>query len=167
MPVLKTERLSLNHLSFDDAPFILELVNQRSFIKNIGDRGVRTLADAERYIQDGPLASYEKHGFGLYRVDLKESGIPIGMCGLLKRDSLPDVDIGYAFLERFHSKGYGYESASAIMEYSRTLGLKRVLAIVSPDNEASIHVLEKIGLRFEKLMRMPGSEEEIKLFASA
>jgi RimJ/RimL family protein N-acetyltransferase len=166
MPLLETERLSLNHLTLEDAPFILELLNQPSFIKNIGDRGVRSLADAQRYIQDGPLSSYQKHGFGLYRVDLKEQRIPIGMCGLLKRDSLPDVDIGYAFLERFHAQGYGYEAASAVMEHSRVLGLKRVLAIVSPDNDGSIRVLEKIGLCFDKLMRMPGEDHDVKLFAS-
>jgi RimJ/RimL family protein N-acetyltransferase len=167
MKVLETERLALRHLTTDDAAFILELLNEPAFIRYIADRGVRSLADARRYIQDGPVASYARHGFGLYLVELKDSSIPIGMCGLLKRDSLDDVDIGYAFLERFWSKGYAYESASAVLDYGyKMLGLKRIVAITSPDNYGSIRVLEKIGLRFDRMVRLPGDTEEIRLFVS-
>ena len=163
--ILETERLILRKMRVEDAEFIFELVNEPAFIRNIGDKGVRTLDDARDYILSGPVASYAKSGFGLYTVELKETGAAIGICGLLKRDSLEDVDIGFAFLERFRRKGFGYESAAAVMDYGRNaLGLKRIVAITSPDNERSIRVLEKIGLRFEKRIRMPGSDEDTRLF---
>jgi len=163
--ILETERLMLRQMRVEDAEFIFELVNEPAFIRNIGDKGVRTLDDARDYILSGPVASYAKFGFGLYVVVLKETGAAIGICGLLKRDSLEDVDIGFAFLERFRRQGFAYEAAAAVMEYGRnSLGLKRIVAITSPDNEASIRVLEKIGLQFEKMIRMPGSGEDTRLF---
>lgn len=164
--ILETERLSLRQLSADDAEFIFGLVNQPSFIKNIGDRGVRTNADAVAYIQNGPVASYERFGFGLYLVELKESGTPIGICGLLKRDSLPDADIGFAFLPEFWSHGYAFESAAAVMDHGRSvLGLDRILAITAPENVGSIKLLEKIGFRFDGMMRLSEGEPEVRLFA--
>lgn len=167
MRIMETERLVLRRLNADDADFILELLNDPSFIRNIGDRGVRTTEDARRYIANGPVASYAQLGFGLYLVELKESGTPIGICGLLKRESLEDVDIGFAFLPRFWSQGYAYESASAVMDYARkVLGLNRIVAVTAPDNQGSIKVLEKIGLRFKKMIAMPGHEGESKLFTS-
>jgi [ribosomal protein S5]-alanine N-acetyltransferase len=163
--ILETERLILRQMRAEDAEFILELVNEAAFIRNIGDKGVRTLDDARNYILTGPVASYAKFGFGLYLVALRETGEAIGICGLLKRDSLEDVDIGFAFLERFRRKGFAYESAAAVMGYGRNeLGLKRIVAITSADNEGSMRVLEKIGLRFEKMIRMPGSDEDTRLF---
>lgn len=168
MKVLETERLLIRRLTADDAEFIFELVNEPAFIQNIGDRGVRTIEDARGYIMNGPVASYEKFGFGLYLVALKDSGVPIGMCGLIKRDVLEDVDIGYAFLKRFWLKGYAYESASAVMEYGHNiLGIKRIVAITAPDNAGSIRVLEKIGLRFEKIIDLPQHGGESKLFVPA
>ena len=165
---LETERLVLRRLSRGDAPFLLELLNEPSFLRYIGDKGVRTPDDARRYIEAGPLASYERFGFGLLRVELKESGEPIGMCGLLKRDALPDVDVGFAFLPRFWSKGYAFESASAVLAHARdALGLRRVLAITSPDNEASIRLLGKLGFRFERMTRVPEDGPEVKLFGLA
>jgi RimJ/RimL family protein N-acetyltransferase len=166
LKILETERLSLRRLSADDAEFIFGLVNQPSFIKNIGDRGVRTKADAVAYIQNGPVASYERFGFGLNLVELKESGTAIGICGLLKRDSLPDVDIGFAFLPEFWSRGYAVESAAAIMDHGRSvLGLGRIVAITAPENLGSIKVLKKIGFKFEGMMRLSEGQPEIKLFA--
>ena len=165
MIVCETERLRLRRLSTDDAPFILELLNEPSFIRNIGDRGVRTLEDARRYLSSGPIASYERFGFGLFLVELKDSGEPIGMCGLLKRDSLPDVDIGFAFLPKFWSKGYAVESASAVMAYGRDrLGLRRIIAITAPHNEGSMKVLRKIGLKHEGTVKLPEHAEESNLF---
>jgi [ribosomal protein S5]-alanine N-acetyltransferase len=165
MRILETERLSLRELNADDAVFILELLNEPAFIQNIADRGVRTIADARVYIEIGPIASYEKFGFGLYLVELKESDIPIGMCGLLKRDYLEDIDIGYAFLERFWSKGYAYESASAVMGYARNiLKLRRVVATTTLDNQGSIRVLEKMGFKFDKIITLPGYAEGSRLF---
>lgn len=165
--VLETERLVLRRMTADDAEFILRLVNEPSFIRYVGDKGVRGLADAVQYIQAGPVASYERFGFGLYLVEFKEGGVPIGMCGLVKRDSLPDVDVGFAFLPEFWSKGYAFEAAAAVKAYGRdVLGISRLLAITNPDNESSIKLLEKIGLRFERMIRLSEDASEIKLFAA-
>ncbi len=156
MIVLETERLSIRHLTLDDAAFIQEIVNEPSFLENIGDRNVKNLDDARRYLTDGPLASYERNGFGLFAVVLKSTDAPIGMCGLIRRDTLPDVDIGYAFLPRYWGKGYGYESTAAMLQYGREArGLERIIAIVSPGNAASIKVLEKIGLVFDRMIDTP------------
>lgn len=167
MKILETERLLLRRLNADDAGFILELLNEPSFVQNIGDRGVRNHEDAVRYIQNGPIASYERFGFGLYLVELKETGVSIGICGLLKRDSLKDVDVGFAFLPRFWSMGYAVESATATIAYGReVLGINRIAAITNPDNAASIRVLEKIGFRFDRTIRLSEGEPELKLFLS-
>jgi RimJ/RimL family protein N-acetyltransferase len=167
LTVIETERLILRKLSTDDAEFIVELLNQPSFLRYIGDKGVRNIADAVQYIQTGPVASYERFGFGLYLVELKETGVPIGICGLLKRDSLPDVDIGFAFLPAYWSQGYAMESAAAVMNYGReVLGIKRIVAITSPDNDASIRLLEKIGLRFEGMIKLSSDQSEVRLFGS-
>lgn len=167
MTILETERLLLCQFSTEDADFILELLNEPSFIRNIGDRGVRTIIDANSYILNGPVASYAKNGFGLYLVKLKETNESIGMCGLIKRDTLEDVDIGYAFLPRFWSKGYAVEAAQATKEYAKNvIGLSRIVAIVDPENEGSIRVLEKIGLKFEKIVKLSEDDIELKLFAA-
>jgi RimJ/RimL family protein N-acetyltransferase len=164
--VLETERLSLRRLATDDAEFILALLNEPSFLRYIGDKGVRNLADARHYILTGPVLSYERNGFGLYGVELKESRTLIGICGLVKRESLPDADIGFAFLPSHWSKGYAVESAAAVMKYAReVLQLKRILGITSLDNHRSIQVLEKLGLQFDRTMRLSEGEPEINLFA--
>lgn len=167
MKILETDRLILRQFSTEDAEFILELVNEPSFIQNIGDRGVRTLEDARSYILRVAITSYEKNGFGLYLVLLKESDESIGMCGLIKRDGLEDVDIGYAFLPRYWSKGYAMEAARAVKDYARdVIGLKRLVAITDPENEDSIRILEKIGLKYEKMVRLSADDIELKLFAT-
>ena len=167
MTVIETERLVLRRLSPDDAEFIIELLNQPSFLRYIGDKEVRNNTDAVRYIQNGPVASYEQFGFGLYLVELKDTGVPIGMCGLLKRDSLPDVDVGFAFLPSYWSQGYAFESAAAVMTYGRqVLGLRRIVAITSIDNDASIRLLEKLGLRFERLIKLSADQSEVRLFGT-
>jgi RimJ/RimL family protein N-acetyltransferase len=159
--------LILRRLTVDDAEFIFELLNEPSFLQYIGDRGVRSLDDAQEYILNGPVASYEQHGFGLYLTVLRESKVPIGICGLLKRESLEDVDIGFAFLPKYWSKGYAFESASAVMDYGRELlGLKRIVAITAPDNDASIRLLEKLGMRFEKMVTLVEDGPESRLFAA-
>jgi RimJ/RimL family protein N-acetyltransferase len=167
MTVLETERLVLRKLTADDAEFILELLNQPSFLRFIGDKGVRNTEDAIRYIETGPQASYERFGFGLYLVELKDSVVSIGMCGLLKRDTLPDVDVGFAFLPEYWSRGYAFEAANAVMAYGReVLGLKRILAITSLGNAASIRLLEKVGLRFERLIKLGNHQDEVRLFGT-
>ena len=164
--VLETERLVLRRLSVEDAPFVLGLVNEPSWIRFIGDRGVRTLEDARSYILKGPVAMYERLGFGLYLTELKEGAVPLGMCGLIKRDSLPDVDIGFAFLPRFWGKGYALEAATAVLAHGkRALGLERIVAITSPDNQSSIKLLEKLGFRFERRLVLAGDTSEVNLFA--
>ncbi len=167
MIVLETARLILRQLSIDDAEFILRLLNEPSFLRYIGDKSVRNLDDARLYILNGPVASYGRNGFGLYLVELKENGIPIGISGLVKRDTLPDPDIGFAFVPEYWSKGYAVESAAAVMTYAKeTLRLSRVLAITSPDNEMSARLLGKIGLGFERMIRLSDDAAEVKLFRS-
>ena len=165
-PILETERLVLHRLTAYDAAFMLDLLNQPSFIRFIGDRGVRTLEDAILYIRDGPVRSYVRNGFGMYLVELKETAESIGICGLLKRPTLDDVDVGFAFLPAYWSQGYAFESARAVLSYAKdVLGLPRVVAIAAVDNGSSIKLLEKLGLRFERRIRMPGEESELRLFA--
>lgn len=167
MKTLETDRLIIRPMNVEDAAFILELLNDPSFIQNIGDRMVRTIEDACSYIVNGPVASYAKNGFGLCLVILKGTGESIGMCGLIKRDGLDDVDIGYAILPKFWSKGYAVESAQAVKAYARdVVGLKRLVAITDPANVGSIRVLEKIGLRFEKMVRLSADDIDLKLFAT-
>jgi [ribosomal protein S5]-alanine N-acetyltransferase len=164
-PVHETGRLALHRFTTADAAFVVELLNEASFLRYIGDKGVRTEADACRYLEAGPLASYARHGFGLYRVGLKQGGEPIGMCGLLKRDWLEDVDIGFAFLPRYWRNGYALEAAAAVLAHARDgLGLRRVVAITSPDNGASIGLLEKLGFRFERMARPSDREPEVRVF---
>lgn len=164
--VLETERLAIRKLSIDDAEFILQLLNEPSFLHFIGDKGVRTLANAREYILQGPIASYERYGFGLFLVVQREGAVPMGMCGLLKRESLADVDIGFAFLPAFWRRGYALEAALAVKEYGlNSLGLKRLVAITNQDNESSIKLLEKIGLKYERLIRLSADGPEIRLHA--
>ena len=164
MNILETERLSLREFTADDSAFVFELVNEPSFIQNIGDRGVRTLSDAVRYIEAGPISSYARNGFGLYVVALKESGESIGMCGLIKRDALDNVDIGYAYLPRFWSKGYAVEAALAVKEQGRKLELTRLVGVTDPANTGSVRVLEKIGFTFEKMIKLSADDIDLKLF---
>ena len=163
---LVTARLRLRELTVADAPFILRLLNEPSFIENIGDRGVRTVEDARVYIENGPVASYIRFGFGLYLVELSLSGEPIGICGILQRDALPDPDLGFAFLPAYWGQGFAFEAAAEVRRYARTeLGVGRLLAITNPQNDPSIRLLEKLGFRFEGMMRLENDETELKLFA--
>ena len=167
MKVLETDRLVLRRIAEDDAPFILELVNEPSWLRFIGDKDVKTLEAARGYIRRGPMAMYERLGFGLWVVEIKASGEAAGICGLIKRDTLPDVDIGYAFLPRHWSRGYALEAAAATLDYGRrVLGLGRIVAITSPGNDRSSRLLEKLGLRLEESLLLPGSDHEVMLFAT-
>ena len=148
--ILKTRRLTLRRLNANDAPFILRLLNEPSFIENIADRGVRTVADAVGYIEQGPQAMYAEHGVGLWLVARTADDTPIGMCGLLKRPTLDDLDIGYALIPEACGQGFAHEACEGTLAYaSDTLGLSRVVAIVSAKNEASIGLLKKLGFVFE------------------
>ena len=153
-------------MSDADAPFILVLLNDSDFLRYIGDKGVRTLDDARRYIAEGPMASYARFGFGLDVVCLKTGGTPVGICGLLKRDGLPGPDIGFAYLAPHRRAGYGYEAADACLSHAReALALTRVLAITSPDNTPSIRLLEKLGFGFERLGPLADGQPAVKLCA--
>jgi len=161
-----TDRLVLRHANDADAEFIVELLNDPSWIRFIGDRGIRTADAARDYIANVLVDMYEREGLGLYVVELKSSGESIGLCGLLKRRTMPDVDIGFAFLERFRRRGYAYESARAWLNIGiDTLRLERIVAIADPANEASAALLEKLGLQFERATKLPGDETELRLFA--
>jgi RimJ/RimL family protein N-acetyltransferase len=163
--LLETERLFLRKFTLEDADFVLKILNEPAFIRFIGDRHVRTTEDARRYIQERVIYSYERNGFAMFRVALKEDDTPIGMCGLVRRDTLEDVDIGFAFLEHYWSKGYASESARAVMEYAQNkLRIPRVVGIVDPANAGSICVLEKLGLQFARMVRLLEDGIELKLF---
>lgn len=164
--VLKTERLRLRWFTLEDAPFALKLLNEPAFLRFIGDKGVRDLDDARRYLENGPLASYRKFGFGLYAAELKESGVPVGMCGLISRDTLDDVDIGYAFLAAYRGLGYAFESGAATLTHGRdTFNLTRIVAITSPDNERSKRLLDRLGLVFEQTL-IWSDGEPVSLYAT-
>jgi len=168
MQILDTERLTVRQFTPEDAALILELVNEPGYINNIADRKVHTLEAAQHYLENGPIPSYATHGFGLYRVSLKDSDQPIGMAGLIRRTQLKDVDIGYALLERYWSQGYATEVAAALLDYGyHVLKLPRIVAITAPHNAASARVLEKIGLHFERIIDLPDLGGESKLFVPA
>lgn len=167
MLILETERLILRRLSVDDTDFILNLLNQSSFIQYIGDRAVRNSSDARLYIENKFIESYKRFSFGLYLVELKEDHTPIGICGFVKRDTLPDADLGFAFLPQYWSQGYALESARASLEYGKSvLGFKRVLAITTKDNIASGKLLVKLGFKFERMAGLSPAGNESKLYSS-
>lgn len=163
--MVETERLLLREITADDAGFVLRLVNEPAFLRYIGDRGVRTLDDARRYIAEGPVAGYARDGYGLMRVVRKADGASVGMCGVLRRESLPEPDIGFSFFPEYWSQGYALESARAVMSHARgTLGLGRILAITTRDNEPSMRLLGKLGFRFDRLIAFDA--EELRLFVN-
>jgi RimJ/RimL family protein N-acetyltransferase len=165
LPELETPRLVLRRLQFEDAPFVVKLLNEPAFLQNIGDRGVRNLADAHRYLRDGPMSMYERLGFGLWHVARKADGAAVGMCGLLHRDILPDVDLGFAYLPDYWGAGLATEAADATLRHAaRSFSLKRVIGIVSEGNPGSMRVLEKCGMRFERMFPMQPGEPEVRLY---
>jgi RimJ/RimL family protein N-acetyltransferase len=167
LEVAQTDRLLLRWLDVGDSPFILELVNEPSWIRYIGDKGVKTIQDARRYIENGPVEMYQRLGFGLYLVEMKASRVPIGICGLIKREALVDVDLGFAFLPQFWANGYAIESASAVIAYGRrVLGLSRIVAILSADNHRSAKLLEKLGFRFESSVSLQPGGDQLALYAA-
>jgi RimJ/RimL family protein N-acetyltransferase len=168
MEILATERLRLRHLRAGDAGFMLTLLNEPAYYRFIGDKGVRTPDAARDFIRNKIAASYESNGFGLYLVELNAAATPLGICGLVRREGLADVDIGFAFLEQFWGRGYAFEAASATLDYARdTVGLKRIVAITALDNTSSIALLEKLGLQFDKIIRIPGNERDSRLFVKS
>jgi len=168
MEILTTARLRLRTMAVEDAAFYLQLVNDPSWLRFIGDKGIRTIDEARAGIESGPIASQHVNGFSLYLVELRATGAALGICGLVRRETLPDIDLGYAVLPSYWGQGYAREAAAAVVAYARdALGLKTLLAIVSPDNARSIHLLESLGFRFERRMRLRPERDEGCLYSLA
>lgn len=167
MTVLQTERLVLSRLSYADCEFIIELLNEPSFKRYIGDKNVRSHEDARNYLRNGPVGSYECHGFGMFLVRNKCDNTPMGMCGLVKREEFDAPDVGFAFLQRFWANGYALESAVAVVEYAKNiLQLPRIIAMVDPHNEPSIRLVENLGMTFASMVRMPGESQDINMYTT-
>ncbi len=166
MTILATARLRLRQLTLDDAAFILELVNEPAWLRYIGNRGVRTLDDARDYLSKRILTMYARHGFGLWAVERKTDAALLGLCGLLKRDALDDVDLGFALLTRFEGCGYAREAAAATLAHGQKIfGLKRIVAITAPENPRSHALLAALGFALEKTFSFGEPPKETKLFA--
>jgi RimJ/RimL family protein N-acetyltransferase len=164
--IVETERLILRKITVEDAAFVLRLVNEPSFVSNIGDKGVKNLDDAERFILDGYWTNQERPGHGMFLVELKDGGKSIGVCGLLYRKVLDVTDIGFAFLPEYWNRGFAYEAAEAILKYGRsTLGIDKIVGLTSPDNFASIKLLKKLGMEFEKTVKMADDDPGTVLYA--
>lgn len=163
---ISTERLTIRPLTLEDAAFIVTLVNDPDWLRFIGDKAVHSEDDARRYLAAGPLAMYGLHGFGLCAVERNSDRSTIGMCGLIRRDGLQDVDIGYAFLPDARGQGFALEAAQAVLEHGlSTIGIGRIVAITDPDNAASTRVLERIGMRFERHMHLKDNAKRVALYA--
>jgi [ribosomal protein S5]-alanine N-acetyltransferase len=163
--VATTERLRLRRIHDGDAAFLLSLLNQPTFLRFIGDKGVRTADDAISYIRNGPLTSYAQYGFGLYMVELKETSECVGTCGILKKPALTHPDIGFAFMPEFWSQGYAFEAASATIEHAReSCGLEKICAVVDPENAASIRLLTRLGMERVGRVQLAADDKELELF---
>ena len=166
MKVLETDRLVLRWFTSNDAAFILKLLNEPGWKQFIGDRGVNNLDDARSYIDEKLIASYQQHGFGLYAVLLKDDATLIGMCGLVKRDGLDDIDIGFALLACYEGQGYAAEAARATLNYAyEKQALGRVVAITAADNGRSIRLLKRLGMAYEGTVKLTVDGGPVELFA--
>lgn len=164
--IAETPRLRIRHLTAADAAFTCQLLNEPSFIENIADRGVRSKLDALHYLAEGPIKSYQQHGYGLFLVETSDNKIPIGFCGLLFRDYLQETDIGFAFAPQFWGKGYALEAASAVLHFGyQKAKLRRIVGLVSAGNLPSIKVLTRLGLSFEKVVQVQPSLKDVQLYS--
>jgi RimJ/RimL family protein N-acetyltransferase len=162
---LRTERLQLRWLTLDDAELMLAVWNDPAFVRFVGDRGIRTVDEARMTMEEGTMKLYSDHGYGPFRMALADSDEPIGICGLFRREGLDDPDIGFATLPEFCGRGFAFEAACAVIDHARDeLGLLRLIAIVSPENEASVGLIRKLGLRFERMYRMAGDDDDIAIY---
>lgn len=166
--MLETERLRLRKMTLDDAGLMLAVWNDPAFVRYVGDRGIRTTEDAQDAMQKGALHLYDTYGYGPYRIALKDGDTPIGICGLFRRDGLDEPDIGYSTLPDFCGKGYAFEAATAVVAYAHAeLTLERLIAIISPGNEASLSLIRKLGFEFERMHTMPNDDDEICIFGKS
>lgn len=165
--ILHTERLSLREFTLNDAPFMIELLNSPGWLQYVGDRNIKTIEDAQQFLLNGPLKSYEVNGFGSCLVEMKDSMLPVGLCSIIKRDSLKHPDIGYAFLPQYTGKGLASEIANATLKYAtNTLMISPVVAICVRSNTSSIRVLEKIGMKFSNVCKLPGNDKEFLMYTT-
>ena len=166
--MLETSRLSLRKITLEDVGLMLAVWNDPAFIRYVGDRGIRTTDDAREAMESGALALYERYGYGPYRVALKDSDTPIGICGLFRRDGLETPDLGYSTLPEFCGRGYAFEAAVAVINYARAqLSIDCLIAIISPENAASIGLIRKLGFEFERMHTMPGDDHEVRIYHKA
>lgn len=164
--ILETDRLSLRQAVAHDHEFIFRLLNEPSWLRFIGDRNITTPEDARHYISEVLVPTYARFGFGLYIVEIKQTNTPIGLCGLIKRDNLKDVDIGFAFLRQYWHCGYALESARAVIRHaSQTFALKRIVAITSPENTSSTKLLNRLGFVYERMVNF--EKTDLKLYVKS
>lgn len=167
-PTLETQRLTLRYLTIDDAELMLAIWNDPAFVRYVGDRGVRTIESAQEAMRQGVLKLYEEHDYGPFRIAVRDTGEAIGICGLFHREGLDDPDIGYATLPEYCGRGYAYEAACAVIDDSAArLAIERLIAIISPQNSASIGLIGKLGFEFERMHRMPGSDDDIGIYGKS
>jgi ribosomal-protein-alanine N-acetyltransferase len=165
MIIAQSTRLVLRHIHVDDAEFLLQLLNDPDFIRYVGDKQVRDLEAAQDYIRLGPAASYETHGYGLYLVELIDSRVAIGICGLLKRDFLDSPDLGFALMPSYRGLGYAFEAAQLTMELAADrFELSKIAAFTATDNSASIKLLERLGMKYKNLLTLPGTDHQVSVF---
>ena len=163
--IIETERLRLREFNSTDGELIFELLNSQGWLKYIGSRSIATIEDAVNYIETKLQKGYRESGFGFYLVELKATGVKTGMCGLVKREGLDDVDIGFALLPQYENKGYAYESSMAVIQYAKNkLKINKLAAITMPSNFTSVKLLEKLGMKFDKKISLPGDPEELFLY---
>lgn len=166
--IIDTKRLYLRELTLGDSEFVYKLVNTPKWIKFIGDRKINSIKDSEKYLTKGPLKSYTQNGFGMWLIVLKHSLIPIGICGILKREFINDLDIGFAMLPKYENNGYGYEAANATLTFAKhKLKISRIVGFTLDYNNHSINLLNKLGFKFEKMIRLPNNDENMALFAKS
>lgn len=164
--IAETARLRIRRLTVEDAVFVLALTNEPAFLAHIGDKGLRSVEDAERFLREGPWTNQPRPGYGQFAVELKETGSPVGVCGLLYREGLDLSDVGFAVLSQYRGQGLAFEAAEAVMRYGRsTLGLTQIVGLTSRSNVASIRLLEKLGLRFERMAAMGDKGKKAALYS--
>jgi RimJ/RimL family protein N-acetyltransferase len=162
---IETERLMLEVLSFSDALFVKTLFNDPDCLRFIGDKGIVDIPSAERYLEQGPMASYQTHGFGLLKIITKETAQVIGCCGLLQRDYLTEPDIGFAGLPEFRGHGYLYEASLAILAQAKEKGIYQTIhALVDPENIASVNLLKKLGMTYQRKLIPPQDDRETDVY---
>jgi ribosomal-protein-alanine N-acetyltransferase len=164
--LIETERLTMRRITPHDADLMLAVWNDPAFVRYVGDRGIRTIEQAAKAIEEGAMRLFSEHGFGPYRMALKTDDTAVGICGIFAREGMDEPDLGFSVLPEFCKRGFAYESAVAVIRHARVdLKLPRLTAIVSPENAASVGLIEKLGLQFERMIRLPGENSDISLYA--